>query len=146
MNCKYVSKPKTLPKTGKRKTFLDQKLDGRMDIVGKCRFCGQSVSSCYADFHIITCQSFDESEVNEFYEEMAKLLSIGDNYDIQSITLNYCLYELHIAEYDISEFFDLKSFKTFITEIELFLDKRAATMFNKLGFTNSRRFNILTYP
>jgi hypothetical protein len=147
MNCKYVSKPMTLPKTGKRKTSLDQKLDaGRMDIAGKCRFCGQPVSSCFADFHIITCQSFDESEVNEFYEEMAKLLSVGDNYDIQSIALNYCLYELHIAEYDINEFFDLKSFKTFITEIELFLDRRAATMFNKLGFTNSRRFNILTYP
>ena len=146
MNCKYVSKPETLPKTGKRKTFLDQKLDaGRMDIAGKCRFCGQSVSSCYTDFHIITCKSFDESEVNEFYEEMAKLSSVGDNYDIQSIALNYCLYELHIAEYDINEFFDLKSFKTFITEIEAFLDRRAAMMFNKLGFTNSRRFNILTY-
>ncbi len=146
MNCKYVPKPKNLPRSGKKKIFLDQKLDAsRMDIVGNCRLCGESVSSCYTDYHIITCKSCDEMIAIEFYEKMAKLIAHGDEYNIESIVLNYCLYQLHIAEFDVNEFFDLKSFKTFIIELEQFLDNRAACIFKKLGYTNPRRFNILKY-
>ena len=85
-------------------------------------------------------------DVTLFHEEMAKLSFTYDNYDIESVALNYCLYQLHITEYDINELFDLKSLNTFFAELELFLDTRAAKMFNKLGYTNSRRFNILKYP
>jgi hypothetical protein len=146
MNSKYVKKPKKMQKSGKNK-FLDQKLDaGRMDIVGNCRFCGESLSSCYADFHILTCKKFDEMITTEFYEHLARLISNGDHYNIEGIVYNYCLYELHTAEYDVNEFFDLESFKLFIIEIEQFLDKRAACMLKSIGLSNPRRFNILKYP
>jgi hypothetical protein len=147
MECKYVSKPKKLPRSGKNKLFLDSKIDaGRMDIVGNCRLCNETISSCYADFHVLTCKSCDEVKLTDFYLEMAKLLSSGDNYDIESFALNYCLYELDTSDADVNEFFDLNNFKTFIAELEKFLDIRAACMLKKIGYTNQRRFNILKYP
>ena len=80
---------------------------------------------------------------------MAKSSSRNDNYDIETVALNCCLYQLHIihiADYEINELFDLKSLNTLFAELEVFLDTRAAKMFKNLGYTNLRRFNILKYP
>ena len=147
MNCKYVPKPRKLTRSGKKKIFLGQNLDaGRMDILGSCRFCGEKLASCYSDLHILTCTSFDDTDVTLFYKKMANLTFNNDPSKIKSVAIDYCLYLLHISEYDINELLDLKSLNTFFAELELFLDTRAAKMFKKLGYTNSRRFNILKYP
>lgn len=146
-NCKYVPKPRKLPRSGKKKIFLDQNLDaGRMDIPGKCRFCGESVTSCYVDLHILTCSSFDQADVVSFYKNSA-IMYKKENHVIETVALNYCLYLLHESHdsCNINQLFDLKSISMFLIDLEAFLAARAAKMFKALGFTNPRRFNILKY-
>ena len=120
--CKYIPKPKKLPRFGRRKIFLDQNLDaGRMDIVGSCHFCGEKLSSCYTDFHNLTCRSFDQADVDSFYTKMARLSSRKDKHDIESVAINYCLYELetiHIA--DLNDVFDFKSIIILLLNLKRF--------------------------
>lgn len=140
---KFVKAPKPVPKSKKGK-FLNRELDaGRMAINGHCRICGLQVKSCYADYHLLTCQDVDDCELIDFYKDY-EAKTRGTDCDIEAMAYDYCQYKLSDA--DINNVFNIDSVQSFIDDLELVLEKRSMDFFKKLGCPDQkRRFNILRY-
>lgn len=140
---KFVKAPHPIPKSSKKK-FINQKLDaGRMSIVGYCRLCGYQVKSCYADYHLLTCDALDQCELVNFYKEYASKTR-GTDCDVEAMAYEYC--EFKLSDNDVNNIFDMNTIQSFINELEIILEKRAIDVFKRLGCPDQkRRYNILKY-
>ncbi len=139
----FLDSPKDLPVNSNG--LLDTNFPAdRMNIMGKCRLCNADVKSFNADLHLLECRRIDQNDIDNFAFECAEITN--NSYDeIINTIYDYCNYIMH--DDDVTYLFsNVSVFSTFLNEIELLLDRKAAKVYKKSEITGQQKhFNILNY-
>ncbi len=115
-----------------------------MNLEGRCRLCQKVVKSYDVDEHLLDCPEFHDKDLVSLVAKITKNIC-GDREDVMDQVRNYCQFELD-EEYTNAVFPSIISYKQCISDVELFLNKRATIVFNKCkNYGLQSRSNILNF-